>query len=178
MRPAVSVILPAYNEEALIERTLERVKAELVSLEARYDWEIVAVDDGSSDRTGAIIDAFAAGEPRVQALHHRVNTNLGHVLRDGFNASRGDYVVTLDSDLSYGPEHIGRLVDAIIATEADIVIASPYAEGGQVTRCAVDPGDVRAAAPTGCSPSRRRAISPRSPAWRGPTRAPSCSRST
>jgi glycosyltransferase involved in cell wall biosynthesis len=133
MRPAVSVILPAYNEEALIERTLERVKAELVSLEGRYDWEIVAVDDGSSDRTGAIIDDFAAGEPRVQALHHRVNTNLGHVLRDGFNASRGDYVVTLDSDLSYGPEHIGRLVDAIIATEADIVIASPYAEGGRVT---------------------------------------------
>ena len=133
MRPAVSVILPAYNEEALIGRTLERVKAELVSLEDRYDWEIVAVDDGSSDRTGAIIDDFAAGDPRVAALHHRVNTNLGHVLRDAFNASTGDYVVTLDSDLSYGPEHIGRLVDTIIDTEADIVIASPYAEGGQVT---------------------------------------------
>ena len=132
-KPTVSVILPAYNEEALIGRTLERVRAHLVSVGARYDWEIVAVDDGSSDRTGAIIDEFAASDPRVVALHHRVNTNLGHVLRDAFAASTGDYVVTLDSDLSYGPEHICRLVDTIIETEADVVIASPYAEGGEVT---------------------------------------------
>lgn len=132
-KPTVSVVLPAFNEDALIERTLYRVKKYLATLEARLDWEIIAVNDGSSDRTGAIMDAFAAGDPRVMVLHHRVNTNLGKVLRDAFAAAQGDYVVTLDSDLSYGPEHIGRLVDTMIETEADIVIASPYTKGGQVT---------------------------------------------
>jgi glycosyltransferase involved in cell wall biosynthesis len=130
----VSVVIPAYNEEALIERTLERVTAYLRSMRARYDWEIVAVNDGSADRTGSLMDAFAEDEPRLTVVHHRLNTNLGKTLRDAFAVARGDIVVTLDCDLSYGPDHIGRLVDAMVEHEADIVIASPYIEGGEVTR--------------------------------------------
>lgn len=75
-KPTVSVVLPAFNEDALIERTLHRVTDYLATLQARLDWEIIAVNDGSSDRTGAIMDAFAASDTRVRVLHHRVNTNL------------------------------------------------------------------------------------------------------
>jgi glycosyltransferase involved in cell wall biosynthesis len=132
-RPSVSVVLPAYNEEALIERSLQRVCAYLETIEDRCDWEVIVVDDGSEDRTGEIVDAFAATHSRVRALHHAINFNLGQALRFAFRNATGDYVVTLDSDLSYGPEHIGRLLDAIVATRAKIVIASPYVQGGRVT---------------------------------------------
>lgn len=132
-RPRVTVILPAYNEAAIIERNLRRVCDYMTTLEAGYDWDVVVVNDGSTDRTGELADAFARAEPRVQVLHHFSNFNLGQALRYAFNACRGDYVVTLDTDLSYAPEHIGLLLEEIRRTRAKIVIASPYIRGGRTT---------------------------------------------
>ncbi len=131
--PSVTIVLPAYNEEALIRRTLDRVVAHLESVEDRYDWDILVVNDGSTDRTGQIIAEYAAAHPRVKALHHAINFHLGQALRYAFNNATGDTIVTLDSDLSYGPEHIGPLVDAKIEHHAKVVVASPYAKGGKVT---------------------------------------------
>lgn len=132
-RPMATVVLPAYNEEALIEGTLEKVCRELRSIEERFDWEVIVIDDGSTDETSDIVDRFARTESRVRALSHQTNFNLGQALRYAFANARGDYVVTLDSDMSYGPEHIVRLLDAIVETRAKVVIASPYARGGRVT---------------------------------------------
>lgn len=132
-RKSVSVVLPAYNEEAIIGNTLAKVSDYLSSLKDRYDCEIIAVNDGSTDRTGDILDSFAAGHSGVKVIHHSSNKNLGPTLRAAFALSKADYIVTLDSDLSYGPDHIGLLVSAIERTQADIVIASPYMQGGQVT---------------------------------------------
>jgi glycosyltransferase involved in cell wall biosynthesis len=131
--PSLTVVLPAYNEEALIGDTLDRVIAYLTTLEDRYTWEILAVNDGSRDRTGEILDGYAAKNPRIRALHHHTNFNLGQALRYAFSNARGDYTIVLDSDLSYGPEHIGLLADAIVETRAKVVIASPYIKGGKVT---------------------------------------------
>ena len=91
------------------------------------------VDDGSKDHTGEIADGFAASHSRTRVLHHRVNFKLGQALRYAFNTCTGDYVVTLDADLSYSPDHVGRLLDEIVRTRAKVVIASPYAEGGQLS---------------------------------------------
>ena len=132
-RPSATIVLPAFNEEALIAKNLQIVYDYLGTIEDRYDWEILVVNDGSSDRTGEIIDDFAATHPGVRTLHHFVNFNLGQALRYAFANARGDYVVTLDSDLSYGPDHIGCLLDTIVETKAKIVIASPYIKGGEVT---------------------------------------------
>jgi glycosyltransferase involved in cell wall biosynthesis len=129
----VSVVLPAYNEEALILDSLERVCGHLREIEHRYEWEVVVIDDGSTDSTARIIEEYARVQPKVRVLRHLTNFNLGQAFKYAFNNARGDYVVTLDSDLSYGPEHIELLLDTIIATRAKIVIASPYLEGGQVT---------------------------------------------
>ena len=131
--PFVTVVVPACNEEAIITATLERVVAYLHTIEDRYPWELIVVDDGSRDHTGELIDGFAATHPQVRAFHHRVNFNLGQALRYAFNNARGDYIVTLDADLSYAPEHIGALLDAAVAEGAKVVIASPYLKGGRTT---------------------------------------------
>lgn len=130
---SVSVIVPAYNEAGIIVESLTRLDEYLHSLDDLYRWEVIVVDDGSTDGTGELADEFAAAHPGVRVLHHRTNFQLGQALRYAFAEARGDYVVTIDCDLSYGPEHIGRLLYTIQDTSARIVIASPYAKGGETT---------------------------------------------
>jgi len=132
-RPLVSVIVPAYNESAVVVDTLTRLSAHLASLEDLYRWEIVVVNDGSTDDTGELADEFARSHPNVRILHHRVNLQLGQALRYAFNSTVGDYVAVMDCDLSYEPEHLGRMLYAIQDSRARIVIASPYTKGGRTT---------------------------------------------
>jgi glycosyltransferase involved in cell wall biosynthesis len=133
LRPLVSLIVPMYNEGPLAQNTMQRICEHMAGLERSYRWELFVVDDGSRDTTGSIADEFAAGWPNVHVLHHRRNCGLGQSLRTGFEAAHGDYVITLDADLSYGPNHIDALLEKIRATEASVVIASPYMDGGSAT---------------------------------------------
>jgi glycosyltransferase involved in cell wall biosynthesis len=130
-RPYLSVVIAAYNEAAIIERTLQRVVAELQTRPGVVS-EVILVNDGSRDETGRIAEAFAADEPRILVVHHVRNFGQGRALRTGFDRARGDVVVTLDADLSYGPEYIFRMADALEAERVDIVLASAYAKGGTV----------------------------------------------
>jgi glycosyltransferase involved in cell wall biosynthesis len=132
-RPFVSVLVPGYNEQAVIEHNLMVLCDHMTSLEDRYRWEIVFVDDGSTDGTGALADRFARAHPNVRVLHHPVNFGLGQALKYGFSHCRGEYIVTLDIDLSYSPDHIERLLARIRSSPAKIVVASPYMEGGKIS---------------------------------------------
>lgn len=127
----ISVIVAAYNEEPIIFKNLERIVAEL---ENRFNnkWELICVNDGSRDNTGTLLDEFAQKDSRVKVLHHRRNFGQGRALRTGFNICRGDIVVTLDADLSYGPQYIFELVDALEVNNVEIALASPYMKGGIV----------------------------------------------
>lgn len=131
--PLVSIIIPAFNEAALLESTLTAVCRYMETLEDRYRWEVIVVNDGSLDRTAEIATRFAGSCHGVRVVHHPRNRGLGHALQSGFQASGGDYVIVLDSDLSYAPDHIGRLLEQIGLTHAKIVVASPYAKGGRVS---------------------------------------------
>jgi glycosyltransferase involved in cell wall biosynthesis len=131
-KPLVTIVLPAFNEEAILRTSLERVRTALDSLQAEYATEILVVDDGSTDRTREVAEAFAAERGAVRVLHHMDNFRLGQTLRSAFHESRGDIIVTLDADLSYAPEIIGALLKRMRETRAKIVIASPYREGGAV----------------------------------------------
>jgi glycosyltransferase involved in cell wall biosynthesis len=82
----------------------------MAGLADSYDWEVVLVDDGSIDETGAIADTFASAHTHVRVLHHKVNFNLGQALRYAFGTCTGDYVVVIDCDLSYSPDHITRML--------------------------------------------------------------------
>lgn len=133
-RPLVSLIIPAYNEEHIIVQSLTTVLGYVDrELDPQYRFEVLVVDDGSSDRTAELAEAFAVDHPRVRVLRHPVNFRLGQALRYAFGASRGDYVVTLDCDLSYDPEHIGRMLEALRVNYARVVVASPYMKGGRTT---------------------------------------------
>jgi len=131
--PLVSVIIPAFNEAAMLRSTLTAVSRYMESLEDRYRWELIVINDGSTDQTGNLAEEFAAARSGVRVLHHPQNLGLGQALRSGFDLSRGKYVVVLDSDLSYSPDHIDKLLDRIRLSEAKVVVASPYAKGGKVS---------------------------------------------
>lgn len=96
---SLTLVLPAYNEEANIELVVHRALDVLPIY--TQDFEIIVVDDGSRDRTGGIIDKLAAGDSRVKALHHRVNLGYGDALKTGFHASIGEYVMFMDSDRQF-----------------------------------------------------------------------------
>ncbi len=132
-RPFVSVVVPAYNEALILMQSLTELYAYLSALSDTYEWELVIVNDGSQDETGDIADAFARARPEVRVLHHAVNFRLGQALRYAFNTCQGDYVVTIDCDLSYAPEHIGLLLERLREDHAKIAVASPYMKGGETT---------------------------------------------
>lgn len=133
LRPLVSIVLPAYNEAAVLEHSLTRVCNHMAGLERAYRWEVVVINDGSTDETGGIAEAFARGRDNVRIFHHFTNFGLGQALRFAAGHCRGDYVLMLDVDLTYSESHIDHLLEHIRATRAKIVLTSPYMKGGKVT---------------------------------------------
>jgi glycosyltransferase involved in cell wall biosynthesis len=129
----VSIIAPAYNEEAIIERNLTELCNYMRTLENEYRWELIIVDDGSTDSTGDLAEAFAKNKDNVHVLHHMFNFRLGQALKYAFSQSRGDFVTVLDIDLSYSPDHIEKMLAKCKEARAKIVIASPYRKGGSVS---------------------------------------------
>ncbi|HEY3543379.1 MAG TPA: glycosyltransferase family 2 protein [Gaiellaceae bacterium] len=115
----LSVVAAAYNEEGVLAAFIERTVAVLDA--AGADWELVLVDDGSSDSTWAIVTTAAARKPRIRGI--RLSRNFGHqlALTAGMSVARGDGVITMDSDLQHPPETIPDLVAA--SAGADVVYA-------------------------------------------------------
>ncbi len=132
-RPLVSLVLPAFNEATIIEKNLHRLSEHIKSLESEYRWEMIIIDDGSTDNTGELANSFAQSRDNVIVLSHITNFGLGQAFRFAFNNCNGDYIITLDTDLSYAPEHIEVLLAKIRETSAKIVIASPYMKGGRIS---------------------------------------------
>jgi glycosyltransferase involved in cell wall biosynthesis len=129
----VSLVIPAYNEGSILKENLERLEQYTLQGNRSFCWEFIIVNDGSSDETGAIAVAFSKHKSNVVIVHHPSNLGLGQALKSGFAYAQGDYIITLDVDLSYAPYHIEILVEKIIETQSQIVVASPYMEGGKVS---------------------------------------------
>ena len=131
--PFISVILPCYNEEAILKKNISTIVDYLENHSNKYQWEILIVDDGSKDKTGEIANELAEQISKIRVIHHPTNLNLGNALKTGFNNAKGEIIVVMDIDLSYSVNHIEQLVDKLIETSSDIIIASPYMKGGKVT---------------------------------------------
>ncbi len=126
----ISVIIPMYNEEENALNTLTKVNE---ILEKYDDYEIIVVDDGSADNTFKIINEMASKKDKIKILKHSSNMGMGRALRTGFENSNGDIIITIDADLSYKPYHILKLIEEFEKDETiDIVVGSPYMEGGSV----------------------------------------------
>ena len=105
MRQSISVIFPAANEEENIAQVVAQAINFLESLVE--DWEIIVVDDGSRDRTGAIIDELSRRHSNLKALHHGTNQGYGAALKSGIQAAQKDLVFFCDADLQF---HLSELL--------------------------------------------------------------------
>ena len=127
----LSIVIPMFNEGENVETTLKRVEESMFSFEG--DYEIIAVNDGSSDDTLEILQKIAARNGRVRVVSYKKNTGRGRALREGFKGARGDLVVSIDADLSYDPNYIPDFAETLRKEEdIDFVLASPYMPGGKV----------------------------------------------
>jgi glycosyltransferase involved in cell wall biosynthesis len=118
----LSYFFPAHNEEANLEGLVAEALASLPDLAQTF--EIIAVNDGSKDATGAIADRLAAEHPGVvRVVHHPVNQGYGAALRSGFAAARYELIAFTDGDRQFRVADLARLTDRIAAADAPDVVA-------------------------------------------------------
>jgi glycosyltransferase involved in cell wall biosynthesis len=120
--PLVTFIVPAYNEATSVEHVLSRV------YELPLRAEVIAVDDGSTDGTGAILEAFASSNGLIP-LRHEHNRGKGAAIRTGLERSTGDVVVIQDADMEYDPYEVPELIRPIVEGYADVVYGSRLTGG-------------------------------------------------
>jgi dolichol-phosphate mannosyltransferase len=131
-RELVSIVIPVYNEELGVAQLEQRLSNLRETWDKSVDLEFIFVDDGSSDRTGALLRETFAGNPNVRVMVHEKNRGVGAAFRTGFGVCSGSIVCTIDADCSYGPENLQRLVAALRMQHGDIAVASPYHPDGTV----------------------------------------------
>jgi glycosyltransferase involved in cell wall biosynthesis len=116
----ISVIMPAYNEGA---RIAESLRESTRALEGS-DYEVVVVDDGSTDGTFGAARDLARVNPRIKVVRIETNRGKGHAIRVGFSQTRGDVIVFLDADLDIPPSEIWTLCGVMERAGVDVVVGS------------------------------------------------------
>jgi len=116
--PGLSVFLPSHNEEANVERVVRGYLAELPNV--ADDYEVIVVNDGSRDRTGAIADRLAVENPHVRAVHHEVNRGYGGAVISGIRAAKMPYVLLSDGDGQFDPKDVAKLTAFV--PDYDVVV--------------------------------------------------------
>lgn len=116
----VSVVIPVYNEEGNIKPLFDGIK-KAISKMKDYDFEIIFVDDGSTDNTKKAIENI--DDKNIKIYHHyrRRNSGKTEALKDGFDMSKGDFIITIDGDLQDDPKYIPDFIEKIAREKLDMV---------------------------------------------------------
>ncbi|SYZ74169.1 Family 2 glycosyl transferase [Candidatus Zixiibacteriota bacterium] len=126
----ISVVVPVYNESANLPANLERMVRALTLTDREF--EIIPVDDGSTDNSADKIRQYSSEDPRVRYAGYVINGGRGKAIRTGFKAARGKYILTIDCDLSYSEEYLTVMYRLLADNpEIDMVIGSPYMTAGR-----------------------------------------------
>jgi dolichol-phosphate mannosyltransferase len=125
----ISIVSPFYNEAGIIRQSILAMLDQLESLDG--EWELVVVNDGSTDNSADIAREVAADNKRLRLIEYPYNRGRGYALRTGINSALGDIIVTTEIDLSWGQTIVNELVEAMHRwPDADMVVASPHLPGG------------------------------------------------
>jgi polysaccharide deacetylase family protein (PEP-CTERM system associated) len=130
-RPAITVVVPCYNEELLVphlKNTLDEVRT---SLADQYDATFLLVDDGSKDKTWEKMQAAFGKRPGYQLARHDVNQGIAAAVMTGIKLSHTEIVCSMDSDCSYDPLKLAEMIP-LLTPGVDLVTASPYHPAGAV----------------------------------------------
>jgi glycosyltransferase involved in cell wall biosynthesis len=130
----LSIFYPMWNEEEYIERALtagRRACEQLVRSGDIGDYELIVVDDASTDRTAAIADRLADEDERVRVVHHARNRKLGGAIKTGFATASGDVILYTDADLPFDMAELPRAVRLLREYDADIVSAYRFDRTGE-----------------------------------------------
>ncbi len=119
LSPDLSVVIPLYNEEESLTELCDWIHR--VCIAHSYTYEVILVDDGSSDRSWAVVEAIAARLPQVRGIKFRRNYGKSAALQVGFEASSGQVVITMDADLQDSPDEIPDLYRMITEEGYDLV---------------------------------------------------------
>jgi glycosyltransferase involved in cell wall biosynthesis len=107
MTPKVSVVMPCYNAAAHLQRSIGSVQAQGMT-----DWELIAVNDGSTDGSAGVLDALARDDPRIRPLH-QANAGAAAARNRGLEAAKGKFTAFLDSDDTWSPDFLREMVAAL-----------------------------------------------------------------
>ena len=130
----LSMFFPMWNEEAYIVRAIGYAKEECELLLASgqiLDYELIVVNDASTDSTPRLADEIAAADPHVKVVHHPVNRKLGGSIKSGFAAATGDVVLYSDADLPFDMSEAGHALRLMRYYDADIVSAFRHDRTGE-----------------------------------------------
>ncbi len=130
MSDSISIIIPAYNEELRIQPTLEKIHS--YCAEKFSEFEIIVVDDGSSDNTLSLIRRLGRHLEHINPIHYPNNAGKGYAVRQGVLASKGDLLLISDADLSTPIEELEKLIPYIRHDSYDVVIGSRALEKSDI----------------------------------------------
>lgn len=124
----ISIIIPAFNEEARITKTLESIPKQMLG----FRLEVIVVNDGSTDKTKKIVQKIATKKENITLLAHLKNKGKGAAIKTGMLACDGDFALYMDADNSTTINHLEKFIKK--ATENDVIIGSRALKDSQITR--------------------------------------------
>ena len=151
----ISIIVPVYNTAKYLERCVDSIVAQTYT-----DWELLLIDDGSTDRSGDICDRYAASDPRIQAFH-KPNGGLTSARNHGLERASGEWITHIDSDDWVEPEMLAKMLAKAEESDADVVICDFFFahDGSRELYQSIDWDDDKTAS------LNRYIISPWNPVW-------------
>jgi dolichol-phosphate mannosyltransferase len=127
--PELTIVIPCYNEQRNVAPMIARLNAALAGIA----WEAIFVDDDSPDGTAATVRAAAATDPRIRCLRRIGRRGLASAVIEGALASSAPYVAVIDGDLQHDETRLVPMLESLRAHQAEIIVASRFAEGGDAS---------------------------------------------